>query len=215
MAENTPATGTPTTNPAVPPAQQPGGATPPKSEEHMIPKSRLDEESSKRQAAEARLAELEAASKAAETKQLEDNKKFEELYKKEKESHTATQSRINEVLRRSAFIAALSGKQVASIEDAYILAKPQLDALKVAEGDKVEGIEDIVNKLLTDKPYLVTGAKGAVGSPTNPAGGAGTAENQKRIYTHAEINAMSQSEFDKNRDDINRAAAEGRIRDKA
>ena len=48
----------------------------------MIPKSRLDEESSKRQAAEARLAELEAASKAAETKQLEDNKKFEELYKK-------------------------------------------------------------------------------------------------------------------------------------
>lgn len=182
----------------------------------MIPKQRLDEESSKRQAAEQRLAELEAKQKEAETQQLEKNKQFEELYNKEKESHTATQSRVNEVLRRSAFIAALSGKNVASIEDAYILAKPQLDALKVADGDKVEGIEDIVNKLLTDKPYLVAGKSGgAVGAPTNPNGGAGAAENGKRIYTHAEIKAMTQEEFDKNAVDINLAAAQGRIRDKA
>jgi len=69
-------------------------AEPQKTEEHMIPKGRLDEEIQKRKDLEKRLAAIEKANQEAETKRLKESEDYKALYEK-------TQAELSEVKPRA------------------------------------------------------------------------------------------------------------------
>lgn len=180
---------------------------------NMIPQSRLNEEIDKRKDAEARLKKLEddAAEKAR--KDAEKNNEFQKLYETEKAQREAESKKAREALLRAAFISKANGKNIVNLDDAYTLALGKLSDLKVDDNGNVDGIDTVIDQLVKDKPYLVSGKSSApVGNPTNPAPAGGQAEKGTRTYTKEEIANMSQAEFEKNKPDINRAMTEGRIK---
>lgn len=213
MAEETPTQAT-----VVNPPAQEGATTPPadttaqpsegKTEDKNVPYDRFKEVNEEKKQLAARLAEVERLQKEAETKQLEEQQRYKELYEKEKETRETESKHLREVRQTAAFYSAIDGLGVVDKEVALVLAQEKLAKLESDEQGNLIGVEDVVKTLLQEKPYLVNKNSGAVGSPTNPTTNQSAATGT-RTYTKAEIS--DHAFYQANKDDINKALAEGRI----
>lgn len=110
---------------------------------------------------------LEKAQTEAETKALEEQKKYQELYEKEKTAKTELEAKVKQQAINAAIWAEASKKGITDLDAAVKLA----DTASVELGDDgiVTGVEAVVAKLVEDKPYLVgkTPDK-SIGEGTNP-----------------------------------------------
>lgn len=216
MADETKPTETPVVNQ---PAE--GTATPPpadttaptseeKSEDKAIPYDRFKAVNEEKKALAAELEAMKKSQEEAEKKQLEEQQRYKELYEKEKEQNAAKEASLREAQQKTQFMGAIEGLGLADKDVAYMLIQDKLAQLETDEQGNLVGVNEVVNTLLEEKPYLVNKAQGAIGSPTNPAT-TQSAPTGTRIYTNAEI---SDAKFyEEHKSDINKALVEGRIRD--
>lgn len=79
---------------------------------------------------------------------------------------TALQESIKKDRIKNAFNRVASSKNIEYLEDAFVMAN--LDSIEVADDGTVTGLEDAVEELVKNKPYLVTQkVQKPVGEPTN------------------------------------------------
>lgn len=123
-------------------------------------------------AAEKKLAEKATAQEEAERKALEEQKKFQELYEKERVGAETLRARRREDLVRSEFLLAAVKAGVVDPRGAFAIAReaPGFSGIQVDEEGAVTGVAELVESLVKEKPYLVpqTQKPQQVGSPSNP-----------------------------------------------
>lgn len=156
--------------------------------------------------------DAETARQAEEAKRLQDEGKFKELSEKQ----TAENAKLQEKLKDSTINQALTNKLaplgVVNLEDALKL----VDRTKVEMGDDgvVSGVDQAVEALKTEKPYLFTNGGSSsttVGNATNTGnGGSGEGPSFKRSQLQGPEGAKFYREH---RDEILKAQAAGRIED--
>lgn len=161
-----------------------------------------------------RLSELRANSKAlkklkadqekAEQKKLEEEGEYKKLLAKTRRALKTANAKIGKLGLRNRIANAAIAKGVKDVDAAVKL----IDTTKITKGEDGEysGINEAVDSLLKERPYLVTSQQ-SVGSPTNP-GASGEGVKQ---YTISQI--QDPEFYEANRDDILKAQREGRIKD--
>lgn len=120
--------------------------------EQSVPYERFQEVVRKRNEIEAKLAELLKEKKDAETKTLEEQKKFEELYKKASEELEQTKKNYEDEMIKNALIIEATKYKIIDVDAAYKLIDKS--SLKV-NGNTVENLKEAIEKLIKEKPYLV------------------------------------------------------------
>jgi chromosome segregation ATPase len=113
----------------------------------------------------------------------------EDLAKKDKELQKLMEEKDGILGKFRAQTITTAFKEVAAKHDvehitaAMKLAKDELSALEVGEDGTVEGIEELVKKLVEENPFLVSQkqTKKPVGAPTNPSNRADEKTNEQRL----------------------------------
>jgi hypothetical protein len=193
---------TPTGTDPTPPA---GGENTPKPEETTIPKHRFDEVSTKLKQAQEERDALKKEKDEAENKRLAEEGKYKELAEKaEKEKNELqskfTQTRIDTSVRTAAL-------RAGAVDDEAVLALIDRSLVKVDDQGNVTGVDEAVNKLLEEKPFLVgNGKPNKLGLGTNPGG-----KNGLRQYKLSEL--QNAQFYKENEADIQKAYGEGRVTD--
>lgn len=179
--------------------------------EPMIPKSRLDEEVTKRRELEAWKAEREKAEQEAEQKRLEEQGKFKELAEAEKKKREEIETRYQQTAKTNAL--KLEAIKAGTLDADAVVALANLDEVKLAEDGSVDQstVTAIIENMKANKKYLFgegsanntnIGADGGA-----PNGGSNTTPTFKRSQ-------LSDPKFYKeNRDAILQAQREGKIVD--
>ena len=127
-------------------------------------------------AAERRLAEIAAAQEETERKALEEQERFKELYEKERQAREKEASGRKDDAIRARFLLAAQSKGIVDPDVAFIIARslPPFGAVQVDDEGKVTGIDEVVETLVKEKPYLVSQLQTqpkpqSVGAASNPA----------------------------------------------
>ena len=126
-------------------------------------------------AAERRLAEIAAAQEEAERKALEEQERYKELYEKERQAREKEASGRKDDAIRARFLLAAQSKGIVDPDVAFLIAKalPGFTAVQVDDEGKVSGIDEVVEALVKEKPYLVSQPQQqkpqSVGAASNPA----------------------------------------------
>ena len=120
--------------------------------EQSVPYERFQEVVRKRNEIEAKLAELLKEKKDAETKTLEEQKKFEELYKKASEELEQTKKNYEDEMIKNALIIEATKYKIIDVDAVYKLIDKS--SLKV-NGNTVENLKEAIEKLIKEKPYLI------------------------------------------------------------
>jgi len=127
-------------------------------------------------AAERRLAEIAAAQEEAERKALEEQERYKELYEKERQAREKEASGRKDDAVRARFLLAAQSKGIVDPDVAFLIAKalPTFTAVQVDDEGKVTGIDEVVEALVKEKPYLVSQPQQqpkpqSVGAASNPA----------------------------------------------
>lgn len=179
--------------------------------EIMIPKSRLDEETTKRRDLEKWKSEREQADQEAEKKRLEEQGKFKELADKEKARADELEVKYQNTAKLNAL--KLEAIKNGTVDADAIVALTKLEDIKLSEDGSVDttSVTAIIENLKANKKYLFgEGSKdntniGASGGAPN--GGSNTTPTFKRSQ-------LSDPKFYKeNRDAILQAQREGKIVD--
>lgn len=139
--------------------------------EQMIPKSRFDEVNKRLHALEAERAKDVKARDEAERKRLEDDQKWQDLYKKEaaaREERDAQIAAMQATQRQAATRASISkaAADFADPDDAWRFIDP--DSLQVDDAGNVTNAKQVVDELAKSKPYLLKAAKPAPGVQPGP-----------------------------------------------
>lgn len=179
--------------------------------DHMIPKSRLDEETQKRRDLEKWKAEREQADQEAEKKNLEEQGKYKELADKEKTRADELEKKYQHDVKVNAL--KLEAIKNGTLDADAVVALAKLEDIKLSEDGSVDttSVQAIVETMKASKKYLFgEGGKdntniGADGGAPN--GGSNTTPTFKRSQ-------LSDPKFYKeNRDAILQAQREGKIVD--
>lgn len=183
-----------------------------KGNEPMIPKSRLDEESTKRKELEKWKAEREKADQEAEQKRLEEQGKFKELADKEKARADELETRYQKNAKLNAL--KLEAIKNGTVDADAVVALANLEEIKLSEDGSVDttSVTAIIENMKANKKYLF--GEGSTNNNTNiganggaPNGGSNTTPTFKRSQ-------LSDPKFYKdNRDAILQAQREGKIVD--
>ena len=169
-----------------PPNVDPTGTPAPPAVIGAIPKERFDEVNEKRKAAEAKLAEFEAASKAAEEKRMESEKKFEDLATKRAAERDAEKARADAA---EAKITSLEAR-LHQVADARVKELPEKlrnrvpAADKMSAGERIERIEELLEIAREINPAPAPGngpGPKPAGSPVDTAGQEAARKSQSRI----------------------------------
>jgi phage I-like protein len=135
------------------------------SNEHMIPKTRLDEEIQKRKNAEQKLSDLEKQKQAEDTKRLQEQNDFKTLYE--------NASQELQTLRPKAVVADESEKVLQAVLDAQVNEIPEAYRSLIPEEMSVNKRLDWIskNKALLLKPaaFDISAGKGGGGAPDKSA----------------------------------------------
>lgn len=173
-----------------PPNVDPTGTPAPPAVIGAIPKERFDEVNEKRKAAEAKLAEFEAASKAAEEKRMESEKKFEDLATKraterdaEKARADAAEAKITSLEARLHQVADARAKELPEKQRSRVPTAEQASA-----ADRIERIEELLEIVRDLAPATVPGN----GPGPKPAGGPSPADAGKLAASHVRANRSYQ-----------------------
>jgi len=136
----------------------------------MIPKHRFDEVNTELEKFRAEKAERESKDREAQEKKLVEEKKWEELSTKREQELTSERTKLSEVKTQMAVERSAGKAGIVDTEAAFKL----IDRSKItvdSEGN-VQGVDEAIKQLLTDKPYLKgSGTVSTIGSGTNPDNG--------------------------------------------
>jgi len=139
-------------------------------------RDRIAQLTARAKGAERRLAEIAAAQEEAERKALEEQERFKELYEKERQAREKEASGRKDDAIRARFLLAAQSKGVVDPDVAFIIARslPPFGAVQVDDEGKVTGIDEVVETLVKEKPYLVSQPQTqpkpqSVGAASNPA----------------------------------------------
>lgn len=137
-------------------------------------RERISQLTARAKAAERRLAEIVAAREAEERKALEEQEKFKELYEQERQARETERAARKEDAVRTRFLLAAAKAGVVDPDIAYVVAKslPAFQSVQVDDEGKVTGVDEAVEALVKEKPYLVSQQepkKQSVGAASNPA----------------------------------------------
>ena len=125
--------------------------------------------------AEKKLSDIAAAQAEADRKALEEQNRFKELYEKEREARESERAARKDDLVRSRFLLTAQSKGFVDPDSAFVIAKSLAGFGAVAVGDAgaVSGIDELIETLTKDKPYLIPPPQSqkaqSVGSASNPA----------------------------------------------
>jgi len=139
-------------------------------------RDRIAQLTARAKGAERRLAEIAAAQEEAERKALEEQERFKELYEKERQAREKEASGRKDDAIRARFLLAAQTKGIVDPDVAFVIAKsmPPFGAVQVDDEGKVTGIDEVVETLVKEKPYLVSQPQTqpkpqSVGAASNPA----------------------------------------------
>jgi hypothetical protein len=124
--------------------------------------------------AEKKLSDIAAAQAEADRKALEEQARYKELYEKERQGREAESTGRKSDAIRSRFLLAAQSKGIVDPDVAFTVAKslPGFATVSVDDEGKVSGIDELVEMLVKDKPYLIPPPQQkaqSVGSASNPA----------------------------------------------
>jgi len=125
--------------------------------------------------AERKLSDIAAAQEEAERKSLEEQARYKELYEKERQAREAESTGRKSDAIRSRFLLAAQSKGIVDPDVAFTVAKslPGFATVAMDDEGKVSGIDELVEMLVKDKPYLIPPPQSqkaqSVGSASNPA----------------------------------------------
>ena len=126
--------------------------------------------------AERKLSDIASAQAEADRKALEEQNRYKELYEQEHQARETDRVARKDDLVRSGFLLAATKAGVVDPEVAFVVAKslPSFTAVQVSDEGVVSGIDEIVESLVKDKPYLVSQSQPqpkpqSVGTASNPA----------------------------------------------
>jgi hypothetical protein len=147
------------------------------SEEQYTGGVRQQIETFKRRAttAERRLADIAAAQEDAERKALEEQERYKELYEKERQGRETESAARKDDAIRSRFLLTAQSKGIVDPDVAFVIAKslPSFASVQFDSEGKVTGIDEVVETLVKEKPYLVSQQQQpkpqSVGAASNPA----------------------------------------------
>ena len=137
-------------------------------------KERMGQLTARAKAAERRLAEIAAAQEEAERKALEEQERFKDLYEKERAAREKEATARKEDAVRSRFLIAAAKAGIVDPDVAFVVAKslPGFGAVAIDDEGRVTGVDELVEALVKDKPYLAStqdGKKQSVGAASNPS----------------------------------------------
>jgi len=139
-------------------------------------RDRIAQLTARAKGAERRLAEIAAAQEEAERKALEEQERFKELYEKERQAREKEASGRKDDAVRARFLLAAQSKGIVDPDVAFLIARalPGFTAVQVDDEGKVTGIDEVVETLVKEKPYLVSQPQQqpkpqSVGAASNPA----------------------------------------------
>jgi hypothetical protein len=129
---------------------------------------------SRAKAAERRLAEIAAAQEEAERKALEEQERFKDLYEKERAAREKEATARKEDAIRSRFLIAAAKAGIVDPDVAFVVAKslPGFGSVAIDDEGRVTGVDELVEALVKEKPYLAStqdGKKQSVGAASNPS----------------------------------------------
>jgi len=125
--------------------------------------------------AEKKLSDIAAAQAEADRKALEEQSRYKELYEKERQAREAESTGRKSDAIRSRFLLAAQSKGIVDPDVAFTVARslPGFATVSVDDEGKVSGIDELVEMLVKDKPYLIPPPQSqkaqSVGSASNPA----------------------------------------------
>ena len=126
--------------------------------------------------AERKLSDIASAQAEADRKALEEQNRYKELYEQEHQARETDRVARKDDLVRSRFLLAATKAGVVDPEVAFVVAKslPSFTAVQVSDEGVVSGIDEIVESLVKEKPYLVSQSQPqpkpqSVGTASNPA----------------------------------------------
>ena len=125
--------------------------------------------------AERKLSDIASAQTEADRKALEEQNRYKELYEQERQAREAESTGRKSDAIRSRFLLAAQSKGIVDPDVAFTVAKslPGFAAVAVDDEGKVSGIDELVEMLVKDKPYLIPPPQSqkaqSVGSASNPA----------------------------------------------
>jgi len=125
--------------------------------------------------AEKKLSDIAAAQAEADRKALEEQSRYKELYEQERQAREVESTGRKSDAIRSRFLLAAQSKGIVDPDVAFTVAKslPGFAMVAVDDEGKVSGVDDLVETLVKDKPYLIPPPQSqkaqSVGSASNPA----------------------------------------------
>ena len=137
-------------------------------------KERMGQLTARAKAAERRLSEIAAAQEEAERKALEEQERFKDLYEKERAAREKEAAGRKEDAIRSRFLVAAAKAGIVDPDVAFVVAKslPGFGSVAMADEGRVTGVDELVEALVKEKPYLAStqdGKKQSVGAASNPS----------------------------------------------
>jgi len=139
-------------------------------------RDRIAQLTARAKGAERRLAEIAAAQEEAERKALEEQERYKELYEKERQAREKEATGRKDDAIRARFLLAAQSKGIVDPDVAFVIARslPGFGAVQVDDEGKVTGIDEVVETLVKEKPYLVSQPQTqpkpqSVGAASNPA----------------------------------------------
>jgi hypothetical protein len=134
-------------------------------------RSQMESERRGRRVAEKSLADIAVQKEAADRAALEEQKRYQELYEKEKAAGEKVNAERRSELIRSDFLVQAIQAGVADPKVAYLVAQtmPEFSGVTIGEDGAIVGVEKVLKALVEAKPYLVTTTRPpSVGAATNP-----------------------------------------------
>jgi len=125
--------------------------------------------------AEKKLSDIAAEQAEADRKALEEQSRYKELYEKERQAREAESTGRKSDAIRSRFLLTAQSKGIVDPDVTFTVAKslPGFATVSVDDEGKVSGIDELVEMLVKDKPYLIPPPQSqkaqSVGSASNPA----------------------------------------------
>ena len=132
-------------------------------------------------------------------KDLEENKKFQELADKRKAERDEAQTKLQQEKVNNALLAEASKAGVVDVEATLKLI--DRDKVTVDDDGKVSGVEDAVKTLIEDKPFL----KGEGVQPTNIGSGTNPGANLTNVKKFTLSQVQNPEFYQEHRDDIQKA----------
>ncbi len=125
--------------------------------------------------AEKKLTDIAAAQAEADRKALEEQNRYKELYEQERQARETERTARKDDLIRSRFLLTAQSKGFVDPDSAFVIAKSLagFSAVAVDDAGAVSGIDELIETLAKEKPYLITQPQEkktqSVGTASNPA----------------------------------------------